>query len=89
VAVAAESLWDEPDDRLALSDLWELLRRPEWHKDANCREHPEVNFFPGKSESAVRAAKDVCSRCLVRWECRRFAESHPGTQGIWAGRVYG
>ena len=52
--------------------LAELIHRPLWHADALCREHPEINWFPGKGE-ANRAARAVCARCPVREECLAFA----------------
>ena len=62
--------------------LEELRRRPAWHADAACREHPDVSFFPERGED-VRPAKAVCAGCLARAECLAFGmrEHH----GIWSG----
>ena len=66
-----------------------LTRRPAWHADALCREHPEIDFFPVRGES-VEAAKAVCARCLVRDECLATAlamcdSGLDGAVGIWGG----
>ena len=52
--------------------------------DAACKEFPNVNFFPGKSESAA-AALAVCARCLVLDECRTFAIRERIEHGVWGG----
>lgn len=57
--------------------------RPRWHRDAACREHPEVNFFPARGES-TGAARGVCADCLVRSECLDYAITNDA-DGIWAG----
>lgn len=82
-----ESLW--PADQPV--DLEELLRRPEWQKDAACRDNPDVvtgDFFPERGEpNAVAVA--TCSRCLVRVECLGDAMSDPLRQGVWGGTSAG
>lgn len=56
-----------------------------WHRDAACREHPEINFFPERGEP-VDPAKAVCGRCLVRAECLNDALAQPKpVGGIWGG----
>jgi WhiB family redox-sensing transcriptional regulator len=78
----AESLMlDEDVDHLA-----DLIHRPAWMADAACREHPEVDFFPGRGGD-FRAARAVCSTCLVREPCLEMALSYPSNEchGIWAG----
>lgn len=76
-----------PDDLPWGSDpavmLAELLdHRPDWHRDAACKEHPEVDFFAG-TYAALDAAVDVCGRCLVRSECREAGMDEPA--GVWGG----
>ena len=56
--------------------------RPDWQKDAACREHPEVNFFPERGESTA-PAKAVCSTCLVADECAAYALENGIKDGIW------
>lgn len=65
--------------------LAELLRRPAWHADAACREHPDVSWFPARGEP-VTEAKRICAGCLVRAECEAYALEMGGwTAGIWGG----
>ena len=72
---------DSAPDLDAVLDL--LARaRPAWHADALCREHPEVNFFPERGESA-EPAKAVCARCAVRAECAAYGADEAA--GIWGG----
>lgn len=68
-----------------LPTLDEILGRPDWMKDAACREHPEVSFFPSTGEH-TDPAKAVCRGCLVRAECLEMALSQWGpTTGVWGG----
>ena len=57
--------------------LIDLVARgsPAWHKDAACREHPELSWFPERGED-VRPAKRVCEACLVCRVCREWAVGH-------------
>src|SRR4051794_24758408 len=58
---------------------------PEWHRDAACVEHPEVEFFPGHGQSS-EPAKRVCRSCLVQRECLAFAlDEGPKFEGAWGG----
>lgn len=66
----------------------DLRRRPAWHADAACREHPEIDWFPTRGAEAfrmLRAARQVCAGCLVRDECLDFALADPTIVGVWAG----
>lgn len=76
--------WTEAPAALTADDLFDLIAnaRPAWHADALCREHPEVNFFPTKGESA-NPARELCRRCLVATECRAAGTSE--VHGIWGG----
>lgn len=58
--------------------------RPEWQRDALCREHPEVSWFVEQGESAADA-RAVCDRCLVRSECLGYAIEQRIEQGVWGG----
>lgn len=65
------------------TSLEDLIERPEWMRDAACREHPEINWFPGRGES-LNEAREVCRACLVRDECLDYAltlDDSPG--GMW------
>ena len=82
--------WQAPGD-LPLSRL-DALRSATapWSKDALCREHPEVNFYPVRGESSA-PAKAVCRECLVKRECLVFAMSNRDAfeHGVWGGTVPG
>jgi WhiB family redox-sensing transcriptional regulator len=67
-----------------LDVLTELLRGlcPAWRRDALCREHPEVNWFPERGESS-KPAKDICAQCIVRAECLEYGLKDD--YGIWGG----
>jgi len=68
----------------ALLDLL-VWGKPAWHADAACKEHPELTWFPAVGED-VRAAKAVCSTCLVVGECRSWSLAQgPELQGLWGG----
>jgi WhiB family redox-sensing transcriptional regulator len=74
-------------DQGDVSQLLELLDagRPAWHRDAACREHPEVTWFPGLGQD-VRPAKRVCADCLVLSECRSWAiDEGTDLAGIFGG----
>jgi len=69
------------------ADLLDLLAsgHPAWHRDASCKEHPELTWFPERGED-LTAAKAVCCGCLVVGECRSWALAQgPGLEGIWGG----
>jgi WhiB family redox-sensing transcriptional regulator len=57
-----------------------------WDRDALCREHPEVNFYPSTGQSS-EPAKAVCRECLVKRECLVTAMSNQGAyaHGVWGG----
>lgn len=57
---------------------------PDWHRDAACREHPDVDFFPGLNVSSA-PAKAVCAGCLVRHECLEEAYATGERYGIRGG----
>lgn len=69
---------------LDLPPLEVLTNRPPWMADALCREHPEVNWFIERGESA-EPAKAVCRSCLVQSECADFALAQGTVHGVWGG----
>lgn len=71
-------------ERPDLDAIFRLLERPEWHRDALCKEHPEMEFFPGLGQDWLPAV-DVCARCLVADECLSYALADPALEGIWGG----
>ncbi len=69
-----------------IDELLELITngRPVWQRDALCREHPEVDFFPGQGGD-TEPAKAVCAACLVAVECLDYALADKTLVGVWAG----
>ncbi|WNM32039.1 WhiB family transcriptional regulator [Streptomyces sp. Li-HN-5-11] len=60
-----------------------------WREMAACRfEDPEL-FFPvsydGSSLLQVEQARQICRRCPVLHECRRWALRVGETDGVWGG----
>lgn len=70
--------------RATAEELLDLLRGPAWRADALCREYPDLAWF-GKTDRSSKAAKAVCSACLVRDECLAYAMADPSLDGIWGG----
>lgn len=82
--IANES-WDEADDLAPLVTVLELFR-PAWHRDAECRNHPDVDFH--SRGTAIRAAAfTICgTRCSVRTDCLSWAiEIEDWTPAILGG----
>jgi hypothetical protein len=63
--------------------LEDLVDRRSWMLDALCREHPEMNRFPGEGDD-FQAAQAICGRCLAQ---EFLAEVHRLCAAI--ARVYG
>lgn len=71
---------------------WPLieLTSEAWMADAACHEHPEVNWFPTRGQSA-EPARRVCATCLVREECLDYAVRQGSLArgvklaGVWGG----
>lgn len=81
------STTSRPHAPLAASDLMQLIETglPAWHRDALCKEHPELDFFPARGEPTT-AQKALCARCAVRSDCLAEALSNPDARfGIWGG----
>ena len=55
--------------------------RPDWQRDAACKEFPELSWFPGVGDTQTRQAT-ICGRCLVRAECLAGGAVEAG---IWGG----
>lgn len=69
-----EALLPDPDPWVDVS----------WHVDALCAETDPEIFFPEKGH-AVKPAKDICRRCIVRAECLDYALTTRQRFGVWAG----
>ncbi|WP_063794486.1 WhiB family transcriptional regulator [Kitasatospora sp. MBT63] len=64
-----------------------ITRRPSMEAAACRHVDPEI-FFGVRAENAesrTRAAKLVCSGCLVREPCLRRAMEHEESDGVWGG----
>ena len=70
--------------RPRMAELEALLTPPAWFADAACKEHQDLDWFPGKGETPRRQLK-VCASCLVRLECLEYALADKTTVGIWGG----
>jgi len=73
--------WDEGD---SLHDL----TRPNYQKDAACREipNPEI-FFPSAGDTeSLKAAKALCNICPVISNCLEYALGNNERYGIWGGK---
>lgn len=55
-------------------------------QDAGCRGMGQDMFFP-KRGGGQRKAKKVCEACVVRTDCRDYAERTNTHYGIWGGEV--
>jgi WhiB family transcriptional regulator, redox-sensing transcriptional regulator len=57
---------------------------PEWHVDALCRDHDNVDFLSRDATVQARAFQ-VCGRCPVRVACLDMALADPFLVGVWGG----
>ena len=64
--------------------LAQLLRRPSWHLQANCRGMGSDAFFPGHGGS-TEVARAVCEGCVVRKDCLSAALAAGERFGVWGG----
>lgn len=67
-----------------MTTLAEMLQRPAWMADANCRGMDPGLFFPAQGEDAGHA-RAVCRACDVQAECLAFAVNNAEKFGIWGG----
>jgi Transcription factor WhiB len=68
-------------------ELLELLihGRPKWWRQAACRDHPELSWFPDRHVSS-RPAQRICESCPVMWPCREWSLAQPAAlAGVWGG----
>jgi hypothetical protein len=72
-------------DTTDLEEFLDMIEPPAWHADAACKEHPELNWVPGRGDDTT-APKAVCDGCLVAAECRAWAlRQVPDLYGVWGG----
>lgn len=70
---------------LAFDDaLEDIVRPPQWMRDAACAATPDVDFFPSRGES-MTSARAVCDACAVRVDCLAYALERCIHEGIWGG----
>lgn len=70
------------------SALWgsDVLERPPWMADANCKGAATGLFFSERGQNAaVTEAKQVCLGCTVRNECLDYAIATHQVFGVWGG----
>jgi WhiB family redox-sensing transcriptional regulator len=72
-------------DRVAATELLDLLRPPAWHADAACKEHPELDWVTLPMGSRAKRQRAICAGCLVRAECLQFAMDDEELVGVWGG----
>ena len=84
-SVSAIRPWTD-NGRTGADVLLDLIsRQPAWMRDAACREHPDINWFPHPGETSG-PAKEVCGQCLVREDCGTFAANlGADVEGVWGG----
>jgi WhiB family redox-sensing transcriptional regulator len=67
-----------------LLDLRDIVNPPAWMADAACREHQDLRWINGRTDS-TSAARAVCAGCLVREECLHYALADVTIVGMWGG----
>ena len=50
---------------------------------------PEAFYPSGYTPDAVKAAKDICNRCVLKAKCLTYALEAPEKDGIWGGTTPG
>jgi WhiB family redox-sensing transcriptional regulator len=65
--------------------LEQLINRPAWIAQAECRGMDVSLFFPERGER-LDAVRDVCRRCEVQAECLAYAINNGEKTGVWGGR---
>ena len=64
--------------------LEDILRRPEWHRQAACRGMGASGFVKSTG-GAYGATRQECAGCAVRQECLDFALADESIVGLWGG----
>lgn len=62
----------------------------DWRARSACRDEDPELFFPSATtgpdfERQVAAAKEICGRCEVSFECLQYAVANGEEAGIWGG----
>lgn len=57
-----------------------------WMDDGLCAEYPHVDFFPDRgNRKAIKKAKAICNKCLVKETCLEWAYDTKQPDGIFGG----
>ncbi len=64
--------------------LEDVLRRPQWHRQAACRGMGTSGFVKSTG-GAYGVTRRECARCPVRQECLDFALADESIVGLWGG----
>lgn len=74
-----QRLVTEPDTELETS----------WVNKAKCKDLDTEIFFPEtRSQPKVKIAKAICSNCVVRKQCLKYALDAHIDYGIWGGLTW-
>jgi WhiB family redox-sensing transcriptional regulator len=65
--------------------LAQLVNRPAWHRQANCRGADPDLFFPEPGTHRPVEALAYCEDCSVRSQCLASALEAASTEGVWGG----
>ncbi|OGL22599.1 hypothetical protein A2707_04770 [Candidatus Saccharibacteria bacterium RIFCSPHIGHO2_01_FULL_45_15] len=76
-----------------INSMIESIRFKEeaWMEDASCRDRDSSEFFHPDGERGnsrkrrIKAAKEICSRCVVIDQCRQYAMDNSEPYGVWGG----
>lgn len=74
---------------MSAGDALHLMVREKWQYDAACRGMGPENFYldslDPEYETKLALAVRVCGNCLVREECRTYAENRGELYCVWDG----
>jgi len=66
----------------------QLIGRPAWMADANCRGSNTELFFVERGDGdGTKAAKAICRACDVQAECLSYAITNGERDGVWGGKA--
>ena len=60
-------------------------KSPTWHKQAECRNYQNVDWWFSETPEHIVKATTICGRCPVAQECANTAIENGETFGIWGG----
>jgi len=74
---------DPAEAVVAVEEVRDLFRRPEWHARAACRGQDQARFFSSSPAVLHAVAVEFCSICPVTAEC--LAAGIGEEFGVWGG----